>query len=264
MAKFTPSKADKKLFSNLKTRSKRKVNRIKKQHAKADLSDIHIPSKITDFKSRKEFNEWKEKQNFFLIRNNSHYQFKTNKYGLTESVRNLHTIKVATKIAQGKAREQIQDVETKSVFQGGEKIKSNVGQVMAQMGKPNAGGVVVPSDFDFEQFKTKRGLAERLESMNRRSKDDHYEKKKRRMKENFIEVLEKAYNSDGDELVQLIRDMDDDDFYRIYVRTTEFDFDLYYGKDGEIHEPNNAPLSRMLDYVKRFNKNQYDNDLEKY
>lgn len=264
MAKFRVSKKDKETFNRMKKRARSKLKRIKDRDNVDLTADIPLPRNINSFKTRKEFNEWKDTIDFFTIRNNSHFTFKTNKYGVTASVYEISETERKTKIAQNIARNQVKEIENKAFYLNEEKQPATVGQMMLQMGKPNAGGVVIPQDFDFENFKTRKGFNERKNSMETRSDPKHFEKRKEDMQKNFVALIHEAYGADGDELVDLLEEMPAEHFYRIYVQTSEFDFNLYYGLDGMIDAPEEAPLNRMVSYVKRYREGGYDTDLDNF
>lgn len=264
MAKFRPSKKDKLKFQNLKQRANRKLKSTKQQGI--DFSaEINVPKSLSDITSRKEYNAFVERAEFFLIRNNSHYKVVSNKFGVKSTVKKLAEEKVRTKIAQRRADDQIKNIVDKPVFDSGKQQPFTVGQQMMQMGKPSVGGIVRPMDFEFENYQTQKGLEDRMKSTETRSAPDYYDKRKEKMKDNFIYVLNEAYNSDGQELIKKIREMSDDDFFMIYTRTEEFNFEVYYANtDNAISAPESNSLDKMLSFVEAFNDGVYDKDFKKF
>lgn len=265
MPQFRPSKKDQLRFNKLKKRTNSKLSRIKKNDGVDFSAEINVPSSINDFATRKEYNQFVERAEFFNIRNNSHYKIVTNKFGVKSTVRELSQEKVRTKIAQRRADDVMKGVLTKPIFDQGKQTNTTVGQKMLEMGKPSVGGIVRPSDFNFETYQTQAGLEGRFKSTEGRSQPNYYDKRNEKLKDNFIYVLNEAYNSDGQELIEKIRAMSNDDFFMIYTRTEEFNFEVYYlNEDNAISAPEENSVDKMLSFVNAFNEGVYDKDFKKF
>src|SRR5690625_5284905 len=70
--------------------------------------EIPLPD-LSEFQTRKEFNEWKELQSSFTNRANTEYQFVKNEYGVVASKREIYQVEQATKRAQRVADRKIQE-----------------------------------------------------------------------------------------------------------------------------------------------------------
>lgn len=262
MRRFTPiriTKNDRQEYARLVRNTKAKIRRTIKNYG-IDLSDeIEIPS-IEDFKTRNEFNRWKERQASFTNRANLHYQFKKNPYGVVASKKRIADIQRDNKQAQQIADKLIESAKEKPFISGG-KEQGTVEQRMLQMARPNAAGVYRPPDFDFDKIRSEYELRRKEQNLKKRADEQYYDERMERMKENFIKLLEESFNSDADELIEKIKDIPAEDFYEMYLMFDEFDFDLYYTLDveGETHE---TQINQMLHYVDRYHTKKINMDLK--
>ena len=162
MRRFTPiriTKNDAEEYRRLVRNSKAKIRRTSKNYG-VDLSDeVELPS-LDQFKTRKEFNEWKESVSNFTNRANTEYQFKKNEYGVVASKKEINQIERDTKRAQ-KIAEELQKKASEKPFISGGKEQGTVGQRMMQMGKPNTAGIYRPPDFNFDKIRSKKQLEEK-------------------------------------------------------------------------------------------------------
>lgn len=241
--------------------TKAKVRRTIKNYG-IDLSNkIDVPD-IESFSTRKEFNEWKNKQSSFTNRANLHYQFKKNQYDVVATKKEIIDVERNTKKAQEIADKYINEAKDKPYFVGG-KREGTVGQQMMQMGKPNAGGITRPKDFDFSKVKTRKDLEVKFESMEKRAYPEYYDWRKEQMKMNFMKMLEKSFNSDADELIDELANIPPDDFYEIYLMFGEFEF-TYYPVEGVDDGGKLNDVNKMLSYLERYREGKIDLDMKNY
>src|SRR5690625_7488212 len=76
MAKLPPiriRKRDEEEYRRLQRNTKAKINRVKKNYGVDLEGEIPLPD-LSEFQTRKEFNEWKELQSSFTNRANTEYQ----------------------------------------------------------------------------------------------------------------------------------------------------------------------------------------------
>ena len=217
-----------------------------------DLIDI---PKLENFKSRKEFNKWKEQARSFTNRNNMRYQFKKNKFDVVATKATINKIERETKRAQNIAKDIINEAQERPFVSGG-KAQGTVGQRMLQMGKPNAGGIYMPDDFDFNKYKNPKSVEKRAKNIEKRSDPSYYNTRTEKMKDTYLEQLQQVFNSDADDLVRKLKNMPSDDFYQMYLMFDEFDFDWFYDpEEGE------KRLNTMMPYVERYERGDFDTDL---
>lgn len=230
-----------------------KLNRILKQH-NIDLSDEIPTPDLESFRSRKEFNEWTRKVQSFRNRANRNYQFVQNEYGVSASKARLDRIERQTKKAQQLADEQINALKNQPFVSGG------VQQGTVGMQRPNKTGISRPSDFDFSQVRSIQRLKEIEENVGRKSDPDYYDERNKRMQDNFIDMLKKSFNSDADELIEIIKGIHPDDFYQMYLMIDEFDFVIYYVDEYTV-ELNKEIIDGMITEIRRFENGEYSTDM---
>lgn len=202
----------------------------------------------------------------FTNRANTNYQFVKNKYDVVASKKQLYKIEQDTKEAQRIAKEEIKKHLDKPVYHKGKKI-GTVEDRTLHMSTPDVTGVRVPKDFDFQTVRNKQRLVDIEKSMQSKAYPEHYEWKKEQMKMNFITQLEKAFNSDADELVDMLAQIPPDDFYDMYLQEPDlFHFDYFYKNemlDDSIDNDVND-LNRMQSYIEAYVNNEIDKDLKNF
>lgn len=235
--------------------SKAKIRRTSKNYG-VDLSDeVELPT-LDQFKTRKEFNEWKESVYNFTNRANTEYQFKKNEYGVVASKKEINQIERDTKKAQ-KIAEELQKKASEKPFISGGKEQGTVGQRMMQMGRPNTGGIYRPPDFDFDKIRTKKQLQEKKKNMEERSDPDFVDKRAERLKENYIKLLGEKYNSDADDLIDSIRSIPGGDFYELFLMYEELQFEFEYTE-----EQTKANLERKMGIIQSYHDGKINMDLK--
>lgn len=198
-------------------------------------NDVNIP-KLSDFKTRKEFNDWKQKITSFTSRSNQEYQFRKNEYGVVASVKELNEIKRNTKKAQKIAKEKIDKAMKLDFYVEGER-QGKVKDRIKLMKKEEVAGVSVPVDFDFDKIQTRKRLEDKAGFMEERATGDYYRKKDIQMKENFISMIQQGFNSDADEVIEKLKKIPPDDFVELTIVTDEIDFRNYSSKnEGGIND----------------------------
>lgn len=253
------TKNDREEYARLVRNTKAKVRRTIKNYG-IDLSDeINLPP-IEEFKTRKQLNEFKEKQRMFTSRSNLKYQFKKNEYGVVASKRELLDIEMNNKKAQRLAKEKIKEMENKPFISGGRE-QGTVGQRMKQMNKPNAAGIVVPPDFNFEKVRNRQQLEQKKENVERRANENYFDERMERMKQNYIRLLSDTFNSDANPLIELLEGVPSDDFYEMYQMYDEFDFSYPYIKSTDDVKDF---IGRLTTYVERYYRGEMNMDLKPF
>lgn len=250
---------DRREYSRLVKNTKAKIRRTFQNYGVNLSNDVEIPD-ITSFSSRSEFNEWKQKQQSFTNRANTHYQFKRNQHGVSASKFLLNEIERNTKKAQDLAKREIERVKDKMTATG-----STVGQLSQQMGRPETyTGVSRVADFNFENVKSYRDLMRRREVIEKKANPSHYDQRKQQMKENFQEILRLSFHSDVDELVDKIGKIPADDFYEMYlIYIDDFDFDLY-DSEGQNVLGGEDQISVLLSHVDDYLEGNMNFDLKDF
>lgn len=246
------TKNDRAEYAKLAKNSKAKIRRTLKNYG-VDLSqDIDIPN-IEQFQTRKEFNEWKEKQSSFLNKNNLRFQFVKNIYGVVATKSEINKIARDTKRAQRLADEERKAIANKPLIVGGKVQVATVGQQMLQMGGRNTFGISRPPDFNFNSVRSKYDLEKKKINMSERSDPAFFDKRKDQMRKNYIKMLEDMFNSDANEIIEKIKQIHPEDFYELYIMANnEFDFNEFY-LNKELDEGGEWSDAGYMDDLKRLN-----------
>lgn len=223
------TKNDKTEYDKLVRNSKAKIKRTFKNYG-IDLSnEITIP-KVSDFKTRKEFNEFKSQIKNFTNRNNTNYQFVKNKYGVVASKKEINEARRTANIARRVAKKVEKQVANKPFMQGG-KESGTVKQRMLQMGKPNVAGIYIPPKFDFDKIHSRRQFTEKVENLTERSDPQFLNKRAEKMKENYIKSLNENFNSDSNDVIQMVLQVPASDFFELYIMNDEMEFAYHYTEE---------------------------------
>lgn len=246
---------DRSEYARLVRNARAKIRRTQKKYG-LDLSNaIELPP-LESFKTRKEFNKWKQTVSSFTNRNNLRFQFKKNPYGVVASKAELAEIERKNRIAIQNAKRELKRIEKLPVYLRGEKI-ATVGQRAQLMANPaREHGISVPNKFDFSKIRTKYDLERVKRMMEKKAEREYYHRRRTIMQQNYIDMLEKSFNSDADQIVELVKQMSPDEFYEMYLQEVNLDFDLFYSADGSEDDDRlpNLIKTTIEKYMKR-NKN---------
>lgn len=262
MERFTPiriSNKDKQEYQKLVRNSKAKIRRTHNKYGIDLSSEVNLP-KLKDFKTRNQFNEWKEQQSSFLNRGNLKYQFKKNPYGVVASKKEILQVERDTKKAQ-RVAEKIQKQASNKPFISAGKQQGTVGQRMTMMAKPSLAGISRPPDFKFDSIRTREHFIKKKDNMARRVDDGYYDEKKEKMLSNFIDILGLSFNSQADTLIDELQNINAHDFFEIYLMFDEFDFDLF-DSDGQMVNADEGTINQMLTYLEQYENGDINMDLK--
>lgn len=132
----------------------------------------------------------------------------------------------------------------------------------AMQRKPTTAGISRPLDFDFDNIVSARQLIEKDENMAKKATGEYYDVRLERLKVNFMEHLEESFNSDSNELVQLIKTLPPDDFYEMYLMFDEFSFELYYVNKDMDENTKDDYITIMIEYIKAYQNGEINFDLK--
>lgn len=235
-----------------------KFTRTKKNYGIDLESEINIPS-LNEFRTRKEFNEWKREMEWFTNRSNLKYQYRKNEHGLVANKQELREINKRNEVIIKNAKKELKELGKKPYFVSG-KESGKLAERFSQFEK-NPLGIVVPKPFDFHSVRNRTELNRWKEKTKKKSDPEYYNKRNSQMQQNFIETIEFSFNSDGERLVDMLRQLPPDDFFEIYTMFDAFDFNLYASKNtGGL--PTNSNLKRMESYLEQYFEGKLDMDFK--
>lgn len=261
MAKFTPiriTKNDRAEHARLVRNTKAKIRRTQRNHG-IDLSDEVSTPSIEEFSTRKHYNKWKEEQRSFTNRANLGYQFQTNKYGFTASKREIQQMERDTRIVRSRADEKVKELSKLPTMKNAEqsgKMKDRI----TQIGRSNATGITKPPEFDFKKVTDRSHFKRKQEAVERRLDQGYFAERAKTMKGNFVQKLLEQFNSDADEVSRKIENMDNNEFYEMYIMNkTDIDFDYLYTEDPQ---QNRDFAQKIEDAVDKYQSGNVNRDLE--
>jgi ribosomal protein S10 len=238
--------------------SKEKIKRTVKKYGIDLSSEIYIPTSIDEFKTREDFNKWKQQMKSFTNRANQSFQFRKNEYGVVASVKDINEAKRNVKKAKSLAEKRKKEVEKLPFISGG-KEQGSVGQQLAQMKKADVEGLDSVKDFDFNAFKNQRHLNERLERLKQRADEKFFNKQQEQMKRNWLDKLSDIFNSDSEEIYRRFEAIPADDFYELFLMYDEMKFSFFYTLDTDEMD---GHLQRLDSYIERYYRGQINMDLK--
>lgn len=241
--RFSPTQNDKQEYTKLVRSAKAKAARIKGTHGRDVSGDVKL-LKIDQIDSRKDFNKIKEQLKDFTNRNNKQYSFVKNKEGISASKAELSELRSNTLKAQKIADKIRKEIEKKPFYTADsdldKKASTTVGQQMLSVMRPD-NFIYRPKDFDFSTIKTTSRLRDIIDSRRERANPAFFDKRKDDLKKSIIKAVQKAFNSGGDDLVDRILDISNDDLYELFLQFEEFQFayrytqqNLYPTADGNV------------------------------
>lgn len=253
----------KKLVRNTKAKIKRTQKNYGKQALDLIPDDIKNIKNLNEVSNKEQANERLERMKKFTQSGSPNYRYKKNKYGVVATEAEINQAKRATKKAQRRAKDIIEKAEQLDIYRQGEKTGEKVGQEMQKMQRPNAGGINMPADFNFNKLDSRSRFEKKKANMEKRAKPDHYKERNKIMRDNFIEHLEWSLNDEGDKLVDALKQMNPDDFYEMYLQFPEdFDFEMWDSDGYNYLEGSkaNQKAKEMMHYVERWEKD-YKSDV---
>ena len=254
MRKIRITQKDKIEYTKLRTNARRKLTRLQKNHG-VDLTN-EIPLKSLDeFETRAEYNKWKNQMKSFTNRFNLNYQFRTNKYNVTKSVKEIQEMNRLRNREIRKAKEKVKDIENKTLIQKGKEY-GKVKEKSRYMGEPETTKIHVPKKLDFDKVQSNRKWEEMEEIAKKRISGEHYETRNQRMLDNFIKALEGSFHGEEEDLVKKLKEVGADDFYEMWLRIEEFSFENY-DSEGEHIAANTKSIDTMMEYLNDWEKGKY-------
>jgi hypothetical protein len=248
-------------YKRLVRNTKAKMKRVKEEYG-IDLSyQIEIPD-FDEVKSPEAFDEFSEQMMSFTDRNNLNYQFGRNKWGMVYSKAEEAEGILNTKQAQENAQEFIDRFKEKEYQISGNDAGYTVGQRMMLFEKENVAGISVPDDFDIDAFQSRSRLEGRLELLEEKADGVFFDRSMRTMKENFMKSVKGSFNSEADDVVEMLDIMPEDDFFELFIQSAEFTFEDY-ASDGSI-DGTAEQAERLRGYLHEYFKGNMNTELKAF
>lgn len=246
-------------YKRLVRNTKAKVKRIQENYG-LDVSDkIHIP-RFEELNTDEKFDKFSDNMEAFTDRGNKEFQFHRNDKQVVYSQAELERGIEDTKEAQRKAQEFIDKFKDNPYAVEGRETGYTIGDRMLLYQKENVAGITVPNDFDIDTFESRSRLEGRLELLDEKASGKFFDQSMERMKNNFMKALRGTFNSDADDVINMIDIVPPDDFFELFLMKAEFTFEDY-ASDGSI-EANEHKLELLESYLHEYFRGEIDMDLK--
>jgi hypothetical protein len=245
-------------YKRLVRNTKAKMKRVKDDYG-VDLSyEIEIPSYD---EAKADFDEFSENMVSFT-QTDPNYKFAKNEKGVVYTQAELQAGKDFTEQAQENAREFIDRFKEKEYQISGRDAGYTVGDRMMLYEKENVAGITVPNDFDINVFENRSRLSGRLELLEEKAEGIFFDRSMRTMKDNFMKSIKGSFNSEADDVVEMLDIMPEDDFFELFVQSAEFTFEDY-ASDGSI-DGTAEQAERLRGYLHEYFKGNVDMELKAF
>lgn len=216
--------------------------------------------KLEEIKTKKELNEWMDKAKKFTDRSYKKFQFSKNEAGLVITKQVEERAEKNSDIAIESAEKLIESKKG-LIIEGG---RTTLGERLEMQKDDDVGGIRVPKAFDLDVIQSKRRLLEKLNNLEkRRGKAEYFAWRNGVYKENFMEVLREAFNSDANDVIKFLENMDNGDFFDMSLKYTELSIDNYYAKHNQI-VGENEDLEKIREYLKAYDNGEEDFELKNF
>jgi hypothetical protein len=230
--------------------AKNKIKREKKKYGLDRSKEIDIPS-LNTIKTRSEFNKLKQNLKKFNVRD----RYVTNEKGVTLTEREIYHAKKLTREAQYIAKKEKKKRD---------RLVNKDKNEMKKLKEPSYSNA--PMDFDINSVTSRGYLSKKFERLEHQADPERFKEQSKTMRDNFIQKLKEEFNSDADDLIKKLENMNPDTFYALYEhangtgRSDFFHFDIFYKPTGIVSSEQD-PLPRLNRYIKRYEQGKFDNDL---
>lgn len=240
MAKLRISVAERKLIKNYNA----KITRNLKRGVSTDL----LPDKVTvsEFKSRKEFNRFKDSAKWFLNRSNTAARYVQTNSGYFVTQRDINKLKSLQKRATSASKKYGSKYDDYKFRVLAEEIAGVANMTTRTVGMDRIKDKPMQFTRNPLSFDTPAQFEGYVNLLNRRIQPDYFIQKDNQMKENLKTAVMKTFGSDGQNIINKIDFLSMNDFLEFFY-TTDFDFSFIYNR-----EDYNRKLNTLNSYVNTF------------
>lgn len=294
--KFTIREVDVNEFNRLQKNAKAMIRSRKKKYNVDISGEIDLKGSITEFKTRKEFNAWKESMNKLRYRadlqitktkegtvasrkqiNQSNLESKrlikklvpvkgekgvyTNKYGVRFTVEQIKVMNLQTNIARDL------EVKRKEYIESIPRYDRKGNLIRPTKKDKTEGSVIVREKFDPTKIQSNVTVKMREENLKLVSDPQRYEKRSSQLKDNNIKALREMLGDDVEDIVEYFNNMSNSEFNNFFFMYSKssMGFDYIY-QSGE-YSLSEGDLDDRLEGVAeaiRTDISRYDKIRKKY
>lgn len=276
--KFTIRDIDVNEFNRLQNNAKAMIRSRKKKY-KVDISgEIDLRTSITEFKTRKEFNAWKEAMGKLryradlqirkigdtiasqkqinqatrevnvmkrkLQRVDGQYQ---NKYKVSYTPKELFTQALQTEVARDMEINRQKYLESIPRF-------DKRGRQIKDTRKDKTGGTVIVRE-KFDPTTVQSNYEKKMDSENLKNVSDpeRYTHREGQLKRNFIQALREGLNEDAQDIINYVEKMSDKEFNNFYIMymDSSLNFDYIYQSHEHLRDESmDDPMTGIANAIK--------------
>lgn len=286
--KFTIREVDVIEFNRLQKNAKAMIRSRKKKYNVDISGDIDLKGSISEFKTRKEFNAWKESMN--KLRYRADLQIKKvdgtvasvkqinqakqevnvmkrklqkvdnkyqNKYKVAFTEKQLMTLTLQTNVARDMEMQRQKYLESIPRF-------DKKGRRIKDVRKDKTGGtVIVREKFDPTLIDNNQRVKIREYNLKHVSDPERYSKREGQLKQNAMEKMLQSFGDDAEDVLTYFNKMSDAEFNNFYfmfmdssMNFNEYDSDQYMGQSKDVDDQLAGVIEAIRTDIQRYDKHR--------
>jgi len=286
--KFTISEKDLNEFNRLQKNAKNMIRSRKKKYNVDISGDIDLRTSITSFKTRKEYNAWKESMNKLRYR----ADLQIRKVGDTvASVKQINQANKEVNVMKRKLEKVGDEYQNKYKVKFTEKqlkemtLQTNVardmeirrqeylesiprfdkkGRQIKDVRKDKTGGTVIVRDkFDPTVLDNNQRVKIREYNLRHVSDPQRYKQREGQLKQNAMEKMLQSFGDDANDVLAYFNKMSDAEFNNFYfmfmdssMNFNEYDSDQYLGQSKDTDDQLTGVIEAIRTDIQRYDKNR--------
>jgi hypothetical protein len=286
--KFTISEKDLNEFNRLQKNAKAMIRSRKKKYGVDISGDIDLRTSVTSFKTRKEYNAWKESMNKLRYR----ADLQIRKVGDTvASVKQINQANKEVNVMKRKLEKVGGEYQNKYKVKFTEKqlkemtLQTNVardmeinrqkylesiprfdkkGRQIKDVRKDKTGGTVIVRDkFDPTVLDNNQRVKIREYNLRHVSDPQRYKQREGQLKQNAMEKMLQSFGDDANDVLAYFNKMSDAEFNNFYfmfmdssMNFNEYDSDQYMGQSKDTDDQLSGVIEAIRTDIQRYDKNR--------
>ena len=248
------TKRDRSEYQRIRRNVLAKIRRTQQTH-NIDLSR-EIRMKDLEDMSRQEFNAFKEQARSFTRRGNPNYTFTKINDHVSISVAERDRLNYLERVAERAAEQRFNKIKDKPFYAGG-KPEMSVGEYVNLMADPDIPGIKAPNVLPDDEIKSREYVQGRIQALTKYVTVREQERLRSQLKENYINKYMDTFGED--EVLNIIKDTNDDDFLEMYAMSDDMDISMFYIENDDMLNTMKEDVER---FVHAYNRGDTDRDFQ--
>ncbi|WCR32926.1 terminal protein [Bacillus phage BC-5] len=287
--KFTIREVDIKDFQRLQRNAKRMIKNRQDKYGIDIAKEVDLRSDIKTFKSRKDFNVWKEKMEKLKYRADlqikkvgdtvaSVAQINKSKQEVNVMLRKLNKVdknKYENKYKVSFTKEKLMELNlqtnvARDMEVGRQKYLESIprfdkkGRQIKDTRKDKTGGTVIVRDkFDPTVLDNNQRVKIREYNLKHVSDPERYSRREGQLKQNAMEKINQVFSDDAEDVLTYFNKMSDAEFNNFYfmfmdssMGFNEYDSDQYVGQSKDVDDKLAGVIEAIRTDIQRYDKNR--------